>query len=54
MKGRNEDTSAAETDMIVVNLPSQKLKAWQKLRLEGTIGKWPESQRVAAPQINGG
>ena len=53
-KGRNEDTSAAETDMTVVTLPFQKLKSWQKLRLEGTIEKWPESQRVAAPQINAG
>ena len=33
MKGRNEDTSAAETDMTVVIIPSQKLKYWQKLRL---------------------
>ena len=32
-KGRNEDTSAAETDMTVVIIPSQKLKYWQKLRL---------------------
>ena len=39
LKGINEDTSAAETDMTVVTLPSQKLKSWQKLRLEGTIGK---------------
>ena len=51
---RNEETSAAEIDMSVVTLPYQKLKAWQKLRLEGKIGKWPESQRVAAPQINAG
>ena len=54
MKGRNQDTSAAETDMTVVTLPSQKLKSWQKLRLEGTIGKWSEAQRVATPQINTG
>ena len=40
--------------MIVVTLPSQKLKAWQKMRLEGTIGKWPEAQRVEAPKINSG
>ena len=38
--------------MSVVTLLSQKLKAWQKLRLEGTIGKWSEAQRVATPQIN--
>ena len=52
MKGINEYTSAAEIDMTVVTLPSQKLKSWQKLRLEVTIGKWPEAQRVATPQIN--
>ena len=52
MKGRNQDTSAAETDMTMVNLPYQKLKSWQKLRLEGTIGKRPEAQRLATPQIN--
>ena len=38
----------------MVTLPSQKFKAWQKLRLEGTIGKWPEAQRVATPQTNAG
>ena len=54
VKRKNEDICAAETDMSVVTLPYQKLKAWQKLRLEGKIGKWPESQRVAAPQINAG
>ena len=27
VKGRNEETSAAETDMSVVTLPSQKLKS---------------------------
>ena len=43
VKGRNEDTSSAETDMTMVTLPSQKLKSWKKLRLEGTIGKWPEA-----------
>ena len=53
-KGRNEDTSSVETDMTVVTPPSQKLKSWQKLRLEGTIVKWPEAQKVAAPQINVG
>ena len=53
-KGRNEYTSATETDMSVVTLPSQKLKAWQKLQLERTIGKWPEAHRVAEPQINVG
>ena len=52
MKGRNKDTSAAETDMTVVTLPSQKLKSWQKLWLEGTVGKWPEARRVSATQIN--
>ena len=41
-KGINEYTSAAETDMTMVTLPSQKLKSWQKLRLERTIGKWTE------------
>ena len=30
MKGINEDTNIAETDMIVVTLSSQKLKAWQE------------------------
>ena len=54
MKGRHEDTIASKTDMTVVTLQYQKLKSWQKLRLEGTIGKWPEAQRVAAPQINSG
>ena len=48
------ETNAAETDMSVVTIPSKKLKAWQKLRLEGTIGKWTEEERVAAPQINSG
>ena len=54
MKGRNEDTSGAETDTSAVTLPSQNLKAWQKLRLEETIGKFPEAQRVAATPINSG
>ena len=54
VKGINEDTSAAETDMITVTLPSQKLKSWQKLRLEGTLGKCPEAHRVTTPQINTG
>ena len=54
MKGINEDTSAVETDMSVVTLPSQKLKSWKKLWLEVTIGKWTEVHRVAAPQINSG
>ena len=54
MKVRNEDTSAAETDMSVVTLPYKKFKSWQKLRLEGTIGKWTESQRLATPHINAG
>ena len=54
MKERNEDTSAAETDMTVVTLLYQKLKSWQKLLLEGTIGNFPEAQRVAALQINAG
>ena len=48
MEGINKETSAAEIVMSVVTLPSQNLKAWKKLRLEGTIGKWPEAQRVAA------
>ena len=54
MKGINEDTSSAETYMTMVNLPSQKLKSWQKLRLEGTIRKWPKAQRVETPQIKTG
>ena len=54
MKEINEETSAAEIDMSMVTLPSQKLKAWKKLRLERTIGKWTEAYRVAAPQINAG
>ena len=40
--------------MSVVTLPYQKLKAWKKLRLEVTIGKWPEAQGVAASRINFG
>ena len=52
LKGRSEDKSAAETYMTVVTLPSQKLKSLQKLRLEGTIGKWPEAHRLATPHIN--
>ena len=54
VKGRNEDTNAAETDMTVVTLPYQKLKYWQNLRLEVTIGKWSYPHRVATPQINTG
>ena len=54
VKGRNEDTSAAETNMTVVTLQSQKLKSWQKLRLDGKISKWPKAQRLATPQINTG
>ena len=54
IKGINEDTSAAETDITVVTLPSQNFKSRQKLRLDGTIGKWLEAQRVAEPQINSG
>ena len=38
--------------MRLVTLPSQKLKAWQKLRLEGKIWKWLDAQRVTEPQIN--
>ena len=38
--------------MSVVNLPSQKLTAWHKLRIEGRIRKYPEAQSVAEPQIN--
>ena len=40
--------------MTVVTLPSQKLKSWQKMRLEGTIGKWTEALRVVSLQINAG
>ena len=54
VKGRNEETSAVETDMSVFTLPYQKLKAWQKLWLEGTTVKCPESQTVASPPINVG
>ena len=54
MKGRNEGTSVSETDMTVVNLPYQKLKSWHKLRLEVTILKWTDSQRVAIPQKHTG
>ena len=54
MKGRNEDTSPAQTDRTMVTLPYQKLTYWQKLWIEGTIGKWLEAQRVAAIQINEG
>ena len=39
VKGINKETSAAETDMSVVTLLSQSLKAWQKLRLEIIVGK---------------
>ena len=39
MKRINEDTSAAETDMTMVTLPYKKLKSWQKLWLEVTIGR---------------
>ena len=38
--------------MSVATLPYQNLKACQKLRLEGTIVKWPEPNMMAAPQIN--
>ena len=42
LQGRNKDTSLAETkNLAAVTLPSQKLKEWMKLRLEGTLGKWP-------------
>ena len=54
MKGRNKETSATKIDMSVVTLQSKKLKSWQRLRLEGTIGKWPEARRVAAHQLNVG
>ena len=54
VKGRNEDTNSAETDMTVVTLSSQKLKSCQKLQLEGIIGKWLEAHRVSTPQINTG
>ena len=53
-KRRNEDKSAAETYISMVTLLSQKLKYWQKLRLEGKIGKCPEAHKVAAPQIDAG
>ena len=52
MKGRNQETTSSETDMSVFTLPSQRFKACQKLWLEGKFGKWPETQRVEAPQIN--
>ena len=52
VKERNEETSTVETDMTVVTLSYQKLKSCQKMRLEGTIVKCPESQRVSTPQIN--
>ena len=52
VKVRNEDTSASEIYMTVENLPSQKLKYWQKLQLEGTVGNWPEAQRAETPQKN--
>ena len=54
MKGINEDISAAETDMSMVTLLYQKLKAWRKMPLEERIVKWPEAQRVVEPQINAG
>ena len=42
LQGRNMNTSLAETKHLsAVTLPSQKLKEWCKLRLEGTLGKWP-------------
>ena len=53
-KVRNKEKNAEEKDMSVVTLSSQKLKAWQKLRIEGTIGNWTEAQRVAEPKINEG
>ena len=52
VKGINEDASTTETDMTVVTFPAQKLKSWKKLWFEVKIGKWPEAQRVATPQIN--
>ena len=54
LKGINEDTSASETEIIVVKLPYQNPKDWQKLRLEGTIDKWPETQQVSEHQRNAG
>ena len=54
VKEINEEKSAAETDMSVVTLPSQKLKAWHKLWLDRKIYRWAKAQRVAAPQINVG
>ena len=53
-KGKKQRKNAAEKDMSVVTLSSQKLKAWQKLRIEGKIGNWTEAQRVEAPKINEG
>ena len=47
VNGRNEDASATETDMSMLTLTYHKLKYWQKMWLEGTMGKWPEAQRVA-------
>ena len=38
--------------MIVVTLASRKMNVWQKLRLEGVIGKWPEAQQLKSPQKN--
>ena len=43
MNVRNVEKSAAETDISVVTLPSQKLKAWKKMRLEETILQVAES-----------
>ena len=54
VKGGIEETNATETDMSVVTLLYRRLESWQKLWIEGTTGKYPETQRVSAPQINKG
>ena len=40
--------------MSVVTLPYKKFKAWQKMRLERKIVKWPEAQTVVTTHINVG
>ena len=52
VKEINGETSSAETYMSLVTVPPQNLKTWHKLRLQWENGKWPESHRVAEPQIN--
>ena len=53
VKGRNEDTRAKKRHDRG-NHPISRVQILEKIRLEGTIGKWTEAQRVAAPQINAG